>query len=219
MYRPHVLLVTTLVIVQACVPAATGSLAVVRVHSSTAAYPSLSKVYECAPAGTAIEISDAVSADLGLRVGEPPHLTTRAYQIGVEDLLVVVNPQSGIGALTQDQVADVFAGQIANWRALQGADLPVQVWTYSAGEDVQQLFDRLVMQGRPVTSLARLAVTAHQMSDSVGSIAGSVGLLPRRWKTDNTLEAFSLPSLPVLATVDSAPNGALRELLSCLQSR
>ena len=79
-------------------------------------------------------------------------------------------------------------------------------------------FDRAVMDGRPVTSLARLAVSAQAMSDAVGATPGAVGFLPRRWKTGNTREALQLPSLPVLAITRTEPTGIAKQLLGCVQS-
>jgi hypothetical protein len=133
-------------------------------------------------------------------------------------MLVAVHPQNGLGSLTVEQVRALFAGRVSNWSEIAGSDTPVLVWVYSAAEDVQLYFDRTVMNGEPVTSLARLAVSAQAMSDSVGSVAGSIGILPRRWKAGNSTEALVLPPMPVLALVNTEPEGSLREVLSCMQS-
>jgi hypothetical protein len=57
------------------------------------------------------------------------------------------------------------------------------------------------------------------MSDSVGAVPGSIGLLPRKWKAGNTREALIVSSVPVLALVQQVPEGALAELLACMQDR
>jgi hypothetical protein len=192
---------------------------VLTVRATSATSPWLGDVYACAPSGTAIAIADPDSAQLLIRLGEPPTLAEPAYQIGFDDLLVVVHPLTAIGHLTADQVAALFAGQIGNWRELGGADAAVHLWVFGASQDVQEDFDRLVLRGRPVSSLARVVFSAQDMSDSVGNTPGSAGLLPRRWKAGNTREAFSLPALPVLAIMPSTPRGSMQQLVSCLQSR
>ena len=106
-----------------------------------------------------------------------------------------------------EQVEALFAGQLNNWRDVGGADHAVQVWTYAPTVDIQAFFDRTVLHGRPVSSLARLAVSAQDMSDSVGSIPGSVGLLPRRWKAGNTREALVVAAVPVLALTRAVSAG------------
>ncbi|MGZ6316798.1 MAG: hypothetical protein ACXWNQ_06010, partial [Anaerolineales bacterium] len=117
-----------------------------------------------------------------------------------------------------EQVRGLFSGQISNWKDTGGSDLPVQVWSFAQDEDIQQIFDQTAMNGQPITSLARLAVSAQAMSDSVGSTAGSIGFLPRRWKSGNTREAFKLATVPVLVVSRTQPQGAVKDLISCLQA-
>jgi hypothetical protein len=189
------------------------------VYATSAATPWLPAVYGCAPAEAAIVLTAPDAADLLLRLGEPRGLTGPAFQIGLDDVLVVTQPQVGVGQLSPTQVEALFAGQFVNWRDVGGADLAVQVWTFADTVDVQSFFNRAILHDRPVSSMARLAVSAQDMSDSVGSIPGSIGVLPRRWKTENTHEAQMVASLPVLALPGEAPQGGLAELIACLQAR
>lgn len=190
----------------------------VTVYATSAVYPRLNDLYNCASSSVVIELADAQSADISLRLGEPADLSAPAYQIDSEDVLVVVHPQTGVGHLTLEQVRAIFLGQVTSWEEVGGDDLPVQVWTFAPEEDVARIFDQAVMNGQPVTSLARLAVSAQAMSDSVGTEPGSVGVLPRRWKAGNTRDVFLVASVPVLAITKSEPHGAVKELLACLQS-
>jgi ABC-type phosphate transport system substrate-binding protein len=188
------------------------------IDASSAAYPWLSEAYDCAPAHSALRLSNPESADISLRLGEPALGTLPAFQIGTEDILVVVHPQTGVRSLTLDQARRLFSGQVTKWKDLGGTDVGVEVWTFAPGEDIAAVFERTVMLGEPITSLARLAVSAQAMSDSVGSTPGSIGFLPRRLKASNTAEALVAASAPVLAISSSEPQGAIRDLLSCLQT-
>ncbi len=208
-----------LALVAACSSQRTKALSTITVSSSSAARPWLESAYACVPQSSAIKLSDDPSADVVLRLGEPETLTLPTYQIGVDDLLVVAHPQTGVGPLTISQVQALFAGQFVNWSEIGGADLPVQVWVFGPSADVQTVFDRAVMHGRPITSLARLAVSAQHMSDSVGSVAGSIGVLPRRWKAGNVQEALQFASSPVLLLVSQEPRGDLAALIACMQTR
>ena len=115
-------------------------------------------------------------------------------------------------------VQQLFSGRVANWKEVGGNDLPVQVWTYSHGEDIQQIFDRTVMRGQPVTSFARLAVSSQAMSDGVANTPGSIGYLPRRWKAGNVREALKAATVPVLVITRTQPQGPERDLIACLQA-
>ncbi len=200
-------------------PSSSATPQIVSVHATSASYPWMDEVYKCAYPSVAVRVSDSASAEINLRLGEAPGLDSPAFQIGSDDLLVIVQPQVAVGSLTLEQVRQVFSGQVTQWKDIGGADVPVQVWRYSQGEDVESIFEGLVMGGQPITSLARLAVSAQAMSDSVGAAPGSIGFLPRRWKTGNTSPVYTIPSLPVLAVAVSPVSSPVRALIACLQSK
>ncbi len=202
-----------------CAPAAASAAPhLLTVFVTSAAYPRTGALYACAPSSLVLAQSDPASAELTLRLGEPVPLTTPAFQVGTEDILVVNHPQAGVGALTLDQVRQLFSGRITNWKDIGGNDLPVEVWTFSAGEDVQESFERLVLDSQPITSFARLAVSAQAMSDFVGNMPGSIGYLPRRWKAGNTDEALKAATVPVLVLTRTQPEGPVKDLIACLQA-
>jgi hypothetical protein len=188
------------------------------VHATSAAYPWLETAYDCTPSDAAIVLSDDPQADLLIRLGEPGQLVTPAYQIGTEELMIVTHPQVGIGALTASKVGALFSGQIREWTEVGGSDLPVEVWAFDPTVDLQLELDRAILQGRPVSSLARLAVGSQHMSDSVGAVPGAIGLLSRRWKAGNTHEALVFATVPVLAITQAEPAGALARLIECMQA-
>jgi hypothetical protein len=188
-------------------PATTPQL--VSVYSTSAAQPWLPQVYECAGTSTAISrVDDPLAAEIVLRVGEPSFLNSPAFQIDTEEILIVTHRQSPIQNLTLEEARVLFAAQ---------GDPSVQVWVYAPEEDVQDVFDQVVMAGRRVSPSARLAVNPAQMSDTLVNESNAVGILPRHWKVGNVREIFSVATVPVLAITDSEPQGVIQELLACLQ--
>lgn len=182
---------------------------VVTVYSTSAAQPWLDPLYTCAGSSTVISrVDDSSSADIVLRVGEPEVLASLAYEIDTEDILIVTHRQSPLQNLTVEEARVLFAGQ---------GDPSVQVWVYASEEDVQQVFEQVVMEGRNVTPSARLAVSPQQMSDTLVNEANTVGILPRHWKVGDMREVFSVGTVPVLALTQSEPGGAVRDLIACLQ--
>jgi len=141
-------------------------------------------------------------------VGEPKILTSFAYQIDMEDILIVTHRQSPLQSMALEEVRALFAGQ---------GDPSVQVWVYASGEDVQAVFDQFVMEGRAVTSSARLAVNPQQMSDTLVSESNAVGILPQHWKLGESRELFTVATVPVLAITQNEPDGIIKELIACLQ--
>jgi hypothetical protein len=122
--------------------------------------------------------------------------------------LIVAHRQSPMQNLTLESARALFAGQ---------GDPSVQVWVYGPDDDVQEVFDQVVMTGLRITSSARLAATPQQMSDTLVNEPNSVGILPRHWKVGNDREVFRVATVPVLVLTKSEPQGAIKELISCLQ--
>lgn len=181
---------------------------VVSVFSTSAAEPWLTPLYACAGTSTVISrVEDPSAADISLRLGEPEVMTGSAFQIDTEEILIVTQRQSPIQNLTLEQAQTLFT---------QG-DPSVQVWVYSSDADVQQVFDQLVMVGRSVTSSAQIAVSPQQMSNTLVNEPNTVGILPKHWKAGDSRFVYSLPNIPVLALTKSEPQGAIKELISCLQ--
>lgn len=182
---------------------------VVTVYSTSAAEPWLPPLYDCAGSTSVLSRVDAPSsADIILRVGEPGVLASSAFQIDTEEILVVTHRQSPVQNLTLEEARALFAGQ---------GDPSVQVWVYASGEDVQEVFDRLVMEGRSVTPAARLAANPQRMSDALLNESNGVGILPQHWKVGDAREIFTVATVPVLALTKSEPQGVVQDLIGCLQ--
>jgi len=201
-----------LLVISSCgTPTPTVQLPLVNVYSTSAAQPWLSDVYDCAESVAIIRLSALPSdADIRLQVGEPKYLSEYVYQIDDEEILIVTNRQSPVQNMTLEEVQMLFTG-------LGDSNLSVQVWVYASEEDVAEVFDQFVMQGRSVSSSAMVAVNPQQMSDMLNAEANAVGILPKHWKAGDVREVYSVAKVPVLAITQSEPQGAINQLIGCLQ--
>ncbi len=90
--------------------------------------------------------------------------------IGVDALVFIVNEDNPVQALTRQQLRDIYAGKITNWKDVGGKDQ--EIVAFQRGEDSgsQTLFKKLLIQGgelmTPPTELAPAA-----MGELVDSIA------------------------------------------------
>jgi len=181
----------------------------VSVYSSLAAQPWLDSLYACAESFAVISrVDDPSAADIVLRVGEPKPLTSFAYQIDEEEILIATHRRSLVQNSTLEEAQNLFAGV---------GDPSVQVWVYASEEDVQGVFDQFVMEGRSVSSSARVAVSPQQMSNALNAESNAVGILPRHWMTGDVREGYSAAIVPVLAITQGEPQGAVGQLIGCLQ--
>lgn len=90
--------------------------------------------------------------------------------IGRDALVFIVNEDNPVQALTQQQLRDIYAGKITNWKDVGGKDQ--EIVAFQRGEDSgsQTLFKKLLIQGGELmTPPSELAPAA--MGELVDSIA------------------------------------------------
>ncbi|MGD8402257.1 MAG: hypothetical protein PVJ21_01265 [Anaerolineales bacterium] len=205
----NIAILLLIIFLTACAPTPVPEPQIISVYATPATQPWIAEAFACAPADTVIRVaSDPFDAELSLRLGEPDILSTPAFQIDTEEILVVTQRQSPVQNMEVDEVRELFAGQ---------GDPSVQVWVYASGEDVQRVFEQVVMEGRSVTSLARLATSPQHMSDILNNQANSVGILPHHGKAGDSRVVYTIPDVPVLALVNEDPQGGIQTLIACLQ--
>jgi hypothetical protein len=195
----------------------------ITVQYTDAASPWLSELSACAGDMTvnavprAANLIDLQSTDMAIVVGSTPGMNLAAYQIDEEELLVILNAQNPVKSLTAEQTRDLFTGLIKSWDAVDGLEAPVEVWVFSIGEDIQQIFTTTFLAGSAVTSDARLATSMEEMRQAIAGNVNAVGLLTGSWTMDDLTTAFSISDLPVLVLTQGEPPDTIQGVISCLQ--
>jgi len=192
----------------ACSPQPSTASQTIKVSVSPAASPFLSDLFACADSSSVTLNMTSDSPDLSLLLGQPDGEAGSLFQVAAEDILIVASLSSPLAALTAESARALFAGQ---------GDLSVQVWAYASGEETQRAFESALMDGRSVTSFARLAVSPSHMVEVLASNPNAIGLLPRRWMNDQLRELYVAATVPVLVWTPAEPEGVVRELIACMQ--
>ena len=193
-----------------CIPSQTAQPSqTITAYSTSSAQPWMDELFVCADSLSVIVNITAEKPEIYLRIGEPDNLLAPAYQIGEEEIFIVMHRESPVQNLSFEEAQALFTGL---------GDVSAQVWVYSSALDVQGVFDQFVMQGRSVASSARVAANPQQMSDVLNAESDAVGILPGRWKAGSVREVYSLGVFPVLAVLRDEPQAAVQSLVACLQS-
>lgn len=210
-----------LLLLAACAPAPatpTPTPVVVKVYATMATQAWQAELFTCAEQRSVVlVVSDPASADISLRIGEPHNLSMPAFQLGWEEIVVVVNRVHPFNQLNTDQVTQLFTGEISDWSQIDATKTgKVDVWVFAQGEDVQQVFSQ-TLGGKAIVSTARLATSPDEMALAVAGDPNAIGILSRHWKMGNVSDIYVAASAPVLAITPVEPQGAVKDLLACLQ--
>ncbi len=180
---------------------------VVNVYATSAAQFWLTKLYACAAKSSATLNLSASAPDIYLQIGEPNQIISPMYQIGEEEILVVVNKDSPLQNLSLRATQDLFAQENPS----------AQIWVFASGEDIQRAFDKNIMGGRRAASSAKIATSAGQLSAALTLNPNAVGILPKSATNENLREIFSAGVVPVLALTKAEPQGTVSKLIFCLR--
>jgi phosphate transport system substrate-binding protein len=129
----------------------------------------------------------AVGADRNVlgRVARP--LKDSEREQGLETTPIVripsaffVHPGVGVAALTAQQLADIYAGRVDNWKELGGADLKIKI---VRREDADSTLGELraTMPGwkdLAITARSKMAMTTQEAIESVRTVEGAIGFGP-----------------------------------------
>jgi hypothetical protein len=194
-----------------------------RILYTLAAQPWLADVEACAgertvlPELSASDFQDLDRFDMAIRIGEDSLLDSSAYQVGSDEIVVILNPENTLSELTAQEVSDLFSGAILDWQEIGGSPAAVQVWVFPPGDDVQRLFVGSTLSGLPVTSLASLATSPEAMITAISEDVNAVGLLALRWMTDGVKAVYSSGEFPVLVFLSDEPGAGMEGVVACMQ--
>lgn len=99
--------------------------------------------------------------------------------IAIDGLAIVVSPDNPVSSLSVEQVASLFAGEIRNWKALGGKDVPVELHARDDQSGTYDTFKELVLsaQGKTLAADAARYESNDQLSQVVSSRPGAIGFV------------------------------------------
>lgn len=99
--------------------------------------------------------------------------------IGLDGLATIVNPQNPISKLTTEQIAQVFSGEIKNWKDLGGEDLAINIYARDGNSGTWDTFKNLVLKvhQKKLSADAQRFESSSELSDLVAADKGGIGFI------------------------------------------
>ncbi|OYT53822.1 MAG: phosphate-binding protein [Candidatus Altiarchaeales archaeon ex4484_2] len=128
------------------------------VEAYTAKNPNVKISVQGGGSGTGVRMVSEGSVDIGaasrdLKDSEmeaTPSLVT--HTIAHDGIAVIVHPGNSIEGLSLQQIQDIFAGKITNYREVGGPDMEIVVIIREEGSGTRATFEELVMDGGGVSN-------------------------------------------------------------------
>lgn len=93
------------------------------------------------------------------------------HKVAVVGFGIIVNPSAGVSNLKPNQIRDIFAGRVTNWKDVGGADQPIVVINRPRSSGTRFVFNATIM------GTSKIAETGL-VEDSSGTVVKTVGTTP-----------------------------------------
>ncbi len=119
-----------------------------------------------------------------------------------DGIAIVLNPANAVSALTMDQVRDIFAGKISNWKVVGGADHSISVISREAGSGTRSSFEQ-VLGGIKLSGDALIQDSNGTIRETVANDPNAIGYLSHGLVNDKikpvTVDGYSCTEKEIMA--------------------
>ena len=137
------------------------------------ANPEVEVKYNGSGSGAGVTSAIDGTADLGLAsrelTAEEEEQGAVAHVVALDGVAVVINPANGVEDLTVEQIAQIFKGEITNWKDLGGEDLEIAVYGREAGSGTRGAFEEIL----GIEDAAQYLNEYSSTGDVIGNVASN----------------------------------------------
>lgn len=136
------------------------------------------------------------------------------YKWAIDGVAAVVNPKNNIQSLTTEQLKDIYAGKIDNWKALGGTDRPINIYTRDASSGTRSVFWKKALKKGDISGKANFVASNGAMKTAVHNDPDALGYMSVGY-IDSSVAPVSLDNVtPTLETVQKGEYTVARGLFS-----
>jgi len=136
------------------------------------------------------------------------------FKWAIDGVGVVVNPKNAVKALTTKQLKAIFAGKIANWQQVGGADKDIDLYTRDEASGTREVFWKKALGKGDISPKANVVPSNGAMKTAVASDPYAIGFVSVG-HIDTTVTPVALDGVtPTLDTVKQGTYKVARGLYS-----
>lgn len=98
-----------------------------------------------------------------------------SFPFAVDGVAVVVHPGNTVAGLTAQQVRDIYAGVVTNWRDVGGSDAPIHLYTRDEASGTREVFWEKLLKKGAIATAANVVASNGAMKTAVAQDKDAVG--------------------------------------------
>jgi phosphate transport system substrate-binding protein len=99
----------------------------------------------------------------------------KTFPLAIDGVAVAVNPKNSVKALTAQQVRDIFAGKVTNWKQVGGKDAPINLFTRDEASGTREVFWKKLLKKGPIADKANVVASNGAMKVAVAQDPNAIG--------------------------------------------
>lgn len=128
----------------------------------------------------------------------------KSYAFAIDGVTVALNPKNPVGNLSAAQVQDIFAGKIANWKAVGGRDAAIHLFTRDEASGTREVFWEKLLKKGTIADDANVVASNGAMKSALAGDPDAIGYVSIG-HVDETIKAPTLDG--IAPTQDNARSG------------
>ncbi|MCK8602585.1 phosphate ABC transporter substrate-binding protein [Desulfoferrobacter suflitae] len=129
----------------------------------------------------------------------------RSYAFALDGVAAVVNAQNSVSNLSAEQIMDIFAGKISNWKEVGGRDAAIHLFSRDEASGTREVFWKKLLKQGTVAQSANIVPSNGAMKVAVAQDPNAIGYVSIG-HIDESVKALQLDG--VAASQENALNGS-----------
>ena len=122
-----------------------------------------------------------------------------------DGIAIIAHPTQTVTGLTEEQVRQIFAGEITNWSQVGGADEGINIIAREEGSGTRDAFEEIVMEDTLISGGALLQPSNGAIKTTVAGDPNAIGFISFGY-IDDSVSALSING--IAATIDNVKSGS-----------
>lgn len=138
----------------------------------------------------------------------------KLFKWAIDGVAPVVNPKNPVRSLTREQLQQIFAGRIDNWKAVGGPDRRIDLYTRDKASGTRAVFWKKALARGDISPGANFVISNGAMKAAVASDPAAIGYVSVGYIDDSVSPVALDGIMPSRETVKSGKYPVARGLYS-----
>jgi len=139
----------------------------------------------------------------------PSEQGLNTYVMAMDGIAIIVHPDNPITDLTHEQLKDIFAGKIKNWKEVGGPDKRIYAVTREEGSGTRGAFEELIMHGTAISDACLVQDSNGAIREIIANNPQTIGYISAGL-VDKRVKALSIDGIE--PKIENYKNGSYKFL-------